>query len=169
MPPFHFDSVPLLPKGTLRRGPGKRFQSKGHKEARDLAIAANQETFISGIPCKFGHTTERTTLKNECVECLTLRKAKWSKDNKEHVRFLRVEQMYGVSQDEWESKFLAQGNCCAICKSLTTGTKRGWHTDHSKLTGKFRGVLCHHCNLLLGNCKDGIETLKAAIEYLIAA
>lgn len=38
--------------------------------------------------------------------------------------------------------------------------------DHNHQTGKFRGMLCHHCNRGLGNFKDNINTLQAAIEYL---
>lgn len=38
--------------------------------------------------------------------------------------------------------------------------------DHNHQTGKFRGMLCNHCNRGLGNFKDNINTLHAAIEYL---
>jgi len=38
--------------------------------------------------------------------------------------------------------------------------------DHDHETGKFRGMLCHHCNRGLGNFKDKIENLEKAIEYL---
>ena len=33
-------------------------------------------------------------------------------------------------------------------------------------TGKFRGMLCHHCNRGLGNFKDNIQNLENAILYL---
>ncbi len=38
--------------------------------------------------------------------------------------------------------------------------------DHNHTSGKFRGMLCNHCNRGLGNFKDNINTLQAAIEYL---
>lgn len=38
--------------------------------------------------------------------------------------------------------------------------------DHNHESGKFRGMLCNHCNRGLGNFKDNINTLQAAIEYL---
>ena len=38
--------------------------------------------------------------------------------------------------------------------------------DHNHQTGKFRGMLCNHCNRGLGNFKDNINTLEAAIKYL---
>jgi len=38
--------------------------------------------------------------------------------------------------------------------------------DHNHKTGKFRGMLCNHCNRGLGNFKDNINNLQAAINYL---
>lgn len=38
--------------------------------------------------------------------------------------------------------------------------------DHNHQTGKFRGMLCNHCNRGLGNFKDNIENLENAILYL---
>lgn len=32
--------------------------------------------------------------------------------------------------------------------------------------GKFRGMLCNHCNRGLGNFKDSIDNLELAIKYL---
>jgi hypothetical protein len=38
--------------------------------------------------------------------------------------------------------------------------------DHNHENGKFRGMLCHHCNRGLGNFKDNIINLENAILYL---
>ena len=40
------------------------------------------------------------------------------------------------------------------------------YVDHDHLTGKLRDLLCHHCNLLLGNAQDSVERLRLAIAYL---
>lgn len=72
---------------------------------------------------------------------------------------------YGITQDERDEMFVAQGSCCKICKSKEHGG-RGWHTDHIHGTKTVRGILCHHCNLALGNVKDNVEILRALIEYL---
>ncbi len=72
---------------------------------------------------------------------------------------------HAMSLVEWESLFIGQGKSCAICKSTEHGN-RDWHVDHFHTTGKVRGALCHNCNLLLGQAKDDIGRLQAAIQYL---
>lgn len=53
---------------------------------------------------------------------------------------------------------------CEICGCGPT--KAGFHWDHCHVTGKFRGFLCHHCNVGLGFFMDDVENLLCAIEYL---
>lgn len=73
---------------------------------------------------------------------------------------------YGITIVQRDQLFEAQGRCCRICKSPNSSRGRGFHVDHCHRTKKIRGILCHFCNLLLGNAKDNITTLEAAIEYL---
>ncbi|MER7677577.1 endonuclease domain-containing protein [Streptomyces sp. NPDC096934] len=37
-------------------------------------------------------------------------------------------------------------------------------TNHA--TGEIRALLCHHCNLLIGNAKESTDRLRLAITYL---
>ena len=64
---------------------------------------------------------------------------------------------------------------CDICgKEDTGGSKNNKHLgkikslvmDHNHTTGKFRGMLCNHCNRGLGHFLDDISTLEKAILYL---
>ena len=78
-----------------------------------------------------------------------------------------LKRRYGITAEEWEMIFEAQGRCCAICNSPTSG-KQQWHVDHAHGSKRVRGILCHMCNLLLGSAVDNCDNLRAAIAYLIA-
>ena len=73
---------------------------------------------------------------------------------------------YGITPVEYEAQLKAQNNKCAICKTDTPKGKGGWHVDHCHETNKFRGLLCHHCNVGLGMFKDDIDLFKLAIKYI---
>jgi len=75
---------------------------------------------------------------------------------------------YGLTLDQWNEMFGAQGNGCAICKTTSAGAHGYWATDHCHKTNAVRGILCNHCNVVLGYVKDNPETLIAAADYLKA-
>lgn len=75
--------------------------------------------------------------------------------------------LYGLSNEDFDALLARQGGCCAIC-STTEWTGRGPNLDHDHATGTSRGVLCHDCNLGLGNFADDPARLRAAAEYLEA-
>lgn len=73
---------------------------------------------------------------------------------------------YNFPPDLYDSRLTEQGNVCAICGTDKPGGRGQFHADHDHETSKPRGVLCHNCNVALGNFKDNPEILRAAIEYL---
>lgn len=85
--------------------------------------------------------------------------------NKDRLKSQNLKWKYGITSDEWESLFLSQNSRCAICNT-DTPKGRGWQTDHCHKSLKIRGILCHHCNSLLGHAEDKIETLEKSIKYL---
>lgn len=54
-----------------------------------------------------------------------------------------------------------QGGKCAICPNGLA-----YAVDHCHTTGKVRGYLCSHCNLMLGHAQDNPEVLRRAAQYL---
>lgn len=80
------------------------------------------------------------------------------------TRSQHLKRKYNITLEEYDVMFEQQGKVCALCNQVNQS--KYWHLDHDHLTGKVRGILCHHCNLILGNARDNIETLKLAIGYL---
>ena len=72
---------------------------------------------------------------------------------------------YGLTIDQYTKLLKSQGDRCAICE-VPLLDNRLTHVDHCHATGKVRGILCRHCNLLLGNAKDSLVILSAAYSYL---
>ena len=74
-----------------------------------------------------------------------------------------------------EVRELKKQEYCDICGgNEIAGSRNNRHIgkiyalvmDHDHKTGKFRGMLCHHCNRGLGNFKDSTMNLEKAILYL---
>ncbi|WP_405506289.1 endonuclease VII domain-containing protein [Streptomyces cyaneofuscatus] len=84
------------------------------------------------------------------------------KDKVFHHSLLRL---YGITLDQYNEMLAKQGQLCALCGERPD-TDRRMHVDHDHTTGKIRALLCHHCNLLLGNAKDSPARLRQAIAYL---
>lgn len=80
---------------------------------------------------------------------------------------------YGLTHQKVTEILESQGNVCAGCKcSLTRGqksiqkSKNNFCIDHDHETGEIRGILCHHCNMILGLSKDNDQVLLSLALYL---
>lgn len=93
---------------------------------------------------------------------------KWRKENSEKIKDARLRKEYGISLAERDALLASQGGVCGVCRSDNAEAKRDWHVDHCHATGNVRGVLCHHCNTLLGLARDNPDILTAGIRYLAA-
>jgi hypothetical protein len=76
-----------------------------------------------------------------------------------------LQRKYGITLDQWEAMFEAQGQSCAVCKTKNPGRK-GWQTDHCHKQKTVRGVLCSNCNRALGLLKEDVVHLQSLIRYL---
>jgi hypothetical protein len=87
---------------------------------------------------------------------------------KEEKRVYFRSEKYGISRDDFGRMLASQNGVCAICgKSREErGHKRDFHVDHDHKTNRVRGILCHQCNLMLGNCNDDVDILRRAIQYI---
>lgn len=72
----------------------------------------------------------------------------------------------GLTPEEIEDLFEAQGRKCAICGSTEPGSKIGWNVDHCHKTNKVRFILCAHCNRGLGAFRDSPQLMRKAADLL---
>jgi hypothetical protein len=86
----------------------------------------------------------------------------WKLKNPDKVKQYRLNK-YGITLQNKEQMLQQQNGCCAICNKKIVGQI---NIDHCHTTGKVREILCNSCNFLLGNCKDKIDILENAIQYL---
>lgn len=65
-----------------------------------------------------------------------------------------LKKIYGVTRP--------LGTPCDNCGKSTEPLR----LDHCHKTGKFRGWICHGCNIAIGSLGDDLESLKRAVAYL---
>jgi len=79
---------------------------------------------------------------------------------------------YGLTSAAYQELLVQQGGVCAICRGpetvvdYRTGRVRHLHVDHDHETNRIRGLLCHACNLGVGNFRDDVTRLRRAVDYL---
>lgn len=100
-----------------------------------------------------------------CKSCRSIRRK--SQYNPEIARNESLKNLYGITLIEYQEMLVRQNNRCFICGTLEKDcVKNRLFVDHDHTTGKVRGLLCHHCNALLGLAKDDPEILIKTISYL---
>lgn len=80
----------------------------------------------------------------------------------------------GLTPEGYDALVVQQEGKCAICGGTEANGAGRFHIDHDHRCCPTRracdrcrrSLLCHHCNLLLGNAREGIETLRKAADYL---
>ena len=86
--------------------------------------------------------------------------------NKHKAYEYSLKKLYGLTLDEYNHIKLQQNSSCKICKTHESNLNKKLFVDHCHETEKIRGLLCQSCNTMIGNSKDNILVLQAAINYL---
>lgn len=73
---------------------------------------------------------------------------------------------YNITADQYYVMLSEQNNCCSICGVTEEHNNKKLAVDHCHETGKVRALLCHNCNVGLGNFKDNVALMQRAISYL---
>jgi hypothetical protein len=117
--------------------------------------------------------TKRKSMKDGhhsyCKDCKNFyRKTDKSYRNKEKEKIRRIKNDYNLTEEELDNLYVSQNKRCKICNTEyeKVSEHKGLYIDHCHITGKVRGLLCATCNRLLGACKDDVDILRSAIDYL---
>ena len=111
---------------------------------------------------KSGERNGKQRTKSYCKVCAI-------KINKHYVEqnpYNWITKRYNVSLEIAKDLYMRSMKTCDICGVEWNGTKERLCIDHDHATGKVRGVLCKHCNHILGHSRDSVTILKSAVEYL---
>jgi hypothetical protein len=80
-------------------------------------------------------------------------------------RKTRFKILYGITLEDYDVMLARQGGKCLICKRKP---KKLLCVDHCHARKKIRGLLCLHCNSMLGFARDNPRTLEEGARYLRA-
>ena len=102
-----------------------------------------------------------------CKPCKRARQKEYYKNNngREKSRAYYVEKLYGITMEDYEAMFEAQGKSCACCGS-TDPQGKNFHVDHCHKTGAVRSILCHPCNTALGLLKEDVQRIDQLKNYV---
>lgn len=125
-------------------------------------------------------TTKRrgSGLQNYCRECANEKAMTYNQTLSPQAKYHRgrkasLKKNYGLTLEAYETLVASQGHACAICRSPIKDWKvgdslaaRSASVDHDHESGVVRGILCVKCNAGLGQFRDDVSLLAAAIGYL---
>lgn len=106
----------------------------------------------------------RNSLKGQAARKAYNKRVYADPERRRIMRDKRFQKKFGITVEQYDRQFAAQGGVCAIC--LRPPNKILLHVDHDHQTGAFRGLLCFPCNVVLGAWNDSPEAADRAGTYL---
>ena len=113
-----------------------------------------------------GITTNRPTTGKRVRRCATHVRARRNAA-RERSRASRLEKVYGITEEQYQALYEAQGGRCNGCqRARGTGAKR-LAVDHDHATGVVRQLLCTSCNHgVLGHLRDDPAALRRLADSI---
>ena len=80
---------------------------------------------------------------------------------------------YGLTPAGYDALLEEQHGGCALCGATDSGrnkdgSPRRLNVDHNHETGAVRGLLCRHCNILVGYLeKSDVALVRRAQDYIV--
>ena len=98
------------------------------------------------------------------------RAKEWREENAHRLSEYRLSAYmkwkYRITQDDYDRMFVEQEGKCAVCGGDDYTPWNRLVVDHDHKTGYVRALLCHACNVSIGQAKDDPTILRRAAEYL---
>lgn len=116
-------------------------------------------TALCVLGCNYSYVSEDGS-KRSCPSCRTI-----FTDEQRLTRLNKRLKQLGA-KGSYEEILQRQNHSCLICGRHESDNTKGLHIDHDHATGKFRGLLCHQCNLALGLVDDSAAILTRMTRYL---
>lgn len=105
-----------------------------------------------------------TKLRAVCKKCRAIKnKSDWLEGSK---RWNSIEKTFGITKEQYVEMFRKQRGRCGICGVPQVELTKQFAIDHDHETGIVRGLLCSHCNIMIGQAREKITILNQAIMYL---
>ncbi|PKP62241.1 hypothetical protein CVT91_00185 [Candidatus Atribacteria bacterium HGW-Atribacteria-1] len=78
----------------------------------------------------------------------------------------KLKRLYGLSHEDWLKMWEKQDEKCLICGKKFIKPSNAC-VDHNHKTGEVRGLLCRHCNSIIGFLENNPRLMMNSIEYLL--
>jgi Recombination endonuclease VII len=109
----------------------------------------------------------RDSLSSACIACTNKQQRSYRASGKVYKypkkdKELHLLRTYNISTERFNELLASQNGTCAICEQVAGR----WHVDHDHATNEVRGILCHHCNVMLGFSRDSSDVLRSGADYL---
>lgn len=166
------DRFPIRSQTKKHTAYCKSCQNKWNQALRAKRVVVIDSTVIEKECCNckqvlplsefYRHKAMKHGVVPRCKECRREQKRAYDAAHPEVVRKINLKLNYGITQEKYDALEKKQGGCCAIC-----GADEKLVVDHNHQRGKnVRGLLCNHCNWLIGFARERISILEQAAAYL---
>ena len=106
---------------------------------------------------------------NVCKPCDAVRRRNYyaslsdekRKEQNKRQKIYEYKRVYNLPHELAEKLANNREGVCKICNETKLLV-----VDHCHVSGQVRGLICSHCNSVLGYAKDNIKVLENAIKYL---
>jgi hypothetical protein len=141
--------VKLCSKCKTEKSLSEFYNQKSNKDGKQKTCKVCQKAYSQSETCKAN------------------RKRYYEKTRQQHIE-RNLKRQYGVDWSAYSELLERQNGCCAICNRTDSGShcSQRLFVDHCHVSGKVRGLLCHHCNSALGLFQDSPTLLQNAINYV---